>query len=434
MPYYSIVPPESDPPKPATPKPDRYLSVQDDDDVARAEVEQLVDVVAANGGGELSSELALDLLLNSIVEQARLATGASGAAIALVRDGEMVCRATAGPTAPDLGVKLDTRLGLSGACVSTGQIQVCDDTEADPRVDAVASRQLGARSILIIPLFESVEILGVFEIFSTRPSAFSQRDIHTMQALSRKILKDRDTAAKRLSADGVNWTRDTEKAPWHPRLWFSSVVYRGRMWVLGGWSNNPSRNWGDVWHSRDGKEWTRLRSKVVWKERVMGEFKEGTMNVLVATTVVEVGIDVPNASVMVIEHAERFGLSQLHQLRGRVGRGSGRSRCILLTDGRLSEEGEKRLRVMEATTDGFRIAEADLEIRGPGDFLGTRQAGLPDFRVANILRDARVLEEARREAFLVVEKDPDLSRPEHARLRAELLHRWGGRLELAGIA
>ena len=170
------------------------------------------------------------------------------------------------------------------------------------------------------------------------------------------------------------------------------------------------------------------------KEGVMRSFKTGEIDVLVATTVIEVGIDVPNATIMVIEHAERFGLSQLHQLRGRVGRGSGKSRCILLTDGRLSEEGEKRLRVMEGTTDGFRIAEADLEIRGPGDFLGTRQAGLPDFRVANILRDGRVLEEARQEAFAVVEHDPDLSLPEHARLRAELVHRWGGRLELAGIA
>jgi ATP-dependent DNA helicase RecG len=170
------------------------------------------------------------------------------------------------------------------------------------------------------------------------------------------------------------------------------------------------------------------------KEAVMRSFKAGEIDVLVATTVIEVGIDVPNATIMVIEHAERFGLSQLHQLRGRVGRGSGMSRCILLTEGRLSEEGEKRLRVMERTGDGFRIAEADLEIRGPGDFLGTRQAGLPDFRVANILRDGRVLEEARKEAFAVVERDPNLSLPEHARLREELVRRWGGRLELAGIA
>ena len=137
---------------------------------------------------------------------------------------------------------------------------------------------------------------------------------------------------------------------------------------------------------------------------------------------------------MVIEHAERFGLSQLHQLRGRVGRGSSRSRCVLLTTGKLSEDGKKRLKVMEATSDGFRIAEADLEIRGPGDFLGTRQAGLPDFRVANILRDGRALEEARAEAFALVERDPALSLPDHARLREELARRWGGRLELAGIA
>jgi ATP-dependent DNA helicase RecG len=176
------------------------------------------------------------------------------------------------------------------------------------------------------------------------------------------------------------------------------------------------------------------RMKPEEKESVMGAFKAGETDILVATTVIEVGIDVPNATVMVIEHAERFGLSQLHQLRGRVGRGSEKSRCILLSSGHLSEDGEKRLRVMESTNDGFRIAEADLEIRGPGDFLGTRQAGLPDFRVANILRDGRILETAREEAFALVEKDPGLAAAEHVLLRQELARRWGGRLELAAIA
>ena len=136
---------------------------------------------------------------------------------------------------------------------------------------------------------------------------------------------------------------------------------------------------------------------------------------------------------MVIEHAERFGLSQLHQLRGRVGRGAAKSRCVLLTPGKLSEDGEKRLRVMESTTDGFRIAEADLEIRGPGDFLGTRQSGLPDFRVANILRDGTILEQARQTAFDLLEKDPDLSGSGNAGLRNELIRRWGQRLELGAI-
>jgi len=169
------------------------------------------------------------------------------------------------------------------------------------------------------------------------------------------------------------------------------------------------------------------------KEAVMSAFKARDVDILVATTVIEVGIDVPNATLMIIEHAERFGLSQLHQLRGRVGRGQARSRCILLTPGRLSEDGEKRLRVMEATTDGFRIAEADLEIRGPGDFLGTRQSGMPDFRVANILRDGALLEHARRVAFELLEADGELSSNEHAPLREELLRRWGKRLELAAI-
>jgi ATP-dependent DNA helicase RecG len=169
------------------------------------------------------------------------------------------------------------------------------------------------------------------------------------------------------------------------------------------------------------------------KETVMTAFKSREVDILVATTVIEVGIDVPNATLMIIEHAERFGLSQLHQLRGRVGRGHAKSRCILLTPGKMSEDGEKRLRVMESTSDGFRIAEADLEIRGPGDFLGTRQSGMPDFRVANILRDGGILEHARRAAFELLESDPELSAAGHVSLREELLRRWGQRLELASI-
>jgi ATP-dependent DNA helicase RecG len=176
------------------------------------------------------------------------------------------------------------------------------------------------------------------------------------------------------------------------------------------------------------------RLKPEEKEAVMHSFKLREIDILVATTVIEVGIDVPNATVMVVEHADRFGLSQLHQLRGRVGRGHKLSRCILLAEGALSEEAQRRLKVMEGTTDGFRIAEADLELRGPGDFLGTRQAGLPDFHAANILRDARILEEARQEAFALVEKDPRLSSVANSALREELLRRWGGRLELAGVA
>jgi ATP-dependent DNA helicase RecG len=175
------------------------------------------------------------------------------------------------------------------------------------------------------------------------------------------------------------------------------------------------------------------RLNPVEKEAVMASFTSREFDILVSTTVIEVGIDVPNATLMVIEHAERFGLSQLHQLRGRVGRGNEKSYCILMTTGKLSEDGEKRLRVMESTGDGFRIAEADLEIRGPGDFLGTRQAGMPDFRVANILRDGTLLEKARRAAFDLLEHDPALTDTAHVPLHDELLRRWGKRLELATI-
>ncbi len=142
------------------------------------------------------------------------------------------------------------------------------------------------------------------------------------------------------------------------------------------------------------------------KEQAMAAFTRGETQVLVATTVVEVGVDVPNASVMVIEHAERFGLAQLHQLRGRVGRGAASSTCVLLAHGRLSEVARARLETMVATEDGFVIAEKDLAIRGPGDFFGTRQWGMPALRVANLLRDAALLERARDEAERLVEPGP----------------------------
>jgi ATP-dependent DNA helicase RecG len=138
------------------------------------------------------------------------------------------------------------------------------------------------------------------------------------------------------------------------------------------------------------------------KEQVMRMFQKGELQILVATTVIEVGVDVPNATVMVIEHAERFGLAQLHQLRGRIGRGAAKSYCILLTGGKVTEDGQKRLDAMVRTNDGFQIAELDLELRGPGEFFGTRQAGLPSFRVANIIRDAELLEAAKREAAAVL--------------------------------
>ena len=172
------------------------------------------------------------------------------------------------------------------------------------------------------------------------------------------------------------------------------------------------------------------RMKPAEKEEIMTRFKNREIDILVATTVIEVGIDVPNATVMLVEHAERFGLAQLHQLRGRVGRGEAGSLCILLKSYKCSEDGEKRLEVMRTTNDGFRIAEADLEIRGPGEFLGTRQSGLPDFRVANILRDGRVLEEARQDAFTYAESREFR---ESEQIRSVLKERWGNRLELASI-
>ncbi len=164
------------------------------------------------------------------------------------------------------------------------------------------------------------------------------------------------------------------------------------------------------------------------REAVMTQFKSGEIDILVATTVIEVGIDVPNASLMLIVHAERFGLAQLHQLRGRIGRGGYDSYCLLMAYPTFSEEAKRRLKAMEATSDGFRIAEEDLAIRGPGDFFGTRQSGIPDLKIANIIRDIKELETARKEAFDLIEAEPGLNR--YPLLKENLQKKWRGRLEL----
>jgi ATP-dependent DNA helicase RecG len=161
------------------------------------------------------------------------------------------------------------------------------------------------------------------------------------------------------------------------------------------------------------------------KDQVMRMFQKGELQILVATTVIDVGVDVPNATVMVIEHAERFGLAQLHQLRGRIGRGAAKSYCVLMTGGKVTEEGERRLDAMVRTNDGFQIAELDLELRGPGEFFGTRQAGMPSFRVANLIRDRKLLELAKREAAAVMAgPNSEVTQVEISRALVALRTRW----------
>jgi ATP-dependent DNA helicase RecG len=170
------------------------------------------------------------------------------------------------------------------------------------------------------------------------------------------------------------------------------------------------------------------------KDVVMARFQRGEIDILVATTVIEVGVDVPNATVMVVEHAERFGLSQLHQLRGRIGRGAHKSYCVLMTGGKISPEGQRRLNAMVRTQDGFAIAELDLELRGPGEFFGTKQAGAPSFRVANLIRDRKLLELARTEAQrIVLDEDKQISPAERSTVMFHLKTHWQRRYGLIEV-
>ena len=166
------------------------------------------------------------------------------------------------------------------------------------------------------------------------------------------------------------------------------------------------------------------------KENVMEAFKRGDTRILVSTTVIEVGVDVPNATIMLIEHAERFGLTQLHQLRGRVGRGVKQSYCILVAYDMATSEAQRRLQTLVETNDGFRIAETDLELRGPGEFFGTRQHGMPEFRIADILTDGKLLMSARDEAFNLLRADPELSQPSHLATRQWLYKLYGDKLAM----
>jgi len=174
------------------------------------------------------------------------------------------------------------------------------------------------------------------------------------------------------------------------------------------------------------------RMKPAEKEAVMEQFRAGELDILVSTTVIEVGVDVPNAAVIVIEDADRFGLAQLHQLRGRVGRSEHQSFCILIANPK-SEDGQRRMDIMARTNNGFIIAEEDLKIRGPGEIFGTKQSGMPSFRVADLVKDMGLLEVARQEAFRVLEQDPDLSKPEHEALR-DAVSRFRHRFALATVS
>ncbi len=156
------------------------------------------------------------------------------------------------------------------------------------------------------------------------------------------------------------------------------------------------------------------------KDLEMQRFAKNQSQILLSTTVIEVGIDIPNATVMVIENAERFGLSQLHQLRGRVGRGGNQSYCILMSKYELTSDGRKRLNAMVSTNDGFEIANIDLQLRGPGDIQGTQQSGMLDFKIADLAKDEKLVSYTRNLAIQILDDDPDLQKPEHQRLKAKV--------------
>jgi ATP-dependent DNA helicase RecG len=170
------------------------------------------------------------------------------------------------------------------------------------------------------------------------------------------------------------------------------------------------------------------------KDIIMKKFAKGEINVLVSTTIIEVGVDVPNATIMLIEHAERFGLSQLHQLRGRVGRSSKKSYCILKTPHNIGENAIQRMKIMSETNDGFKIAEEDLKIRGWGDFLGIKQSGMPEFNLANPIRDQKILQQARADAVNLVKSDPRLNLKEHKILKNIIINKYSEKLKLMNVS
>lgn len=175
------------------------------------------------------------------------------------------------------------------------------------------------------------------------------------------------------------------------------------------------------------------RMKSDEKEATMAMFKNGDIDLLVSTTVIEVGVDVPNATVMIIEHAERFGLAQLHQLRGRVGRGEKQSYCVLIGYGAVSGDARQRLEIMAETTDGFKIADKDLELRGPGEYFGAKQSGLPELKIADVIEDVELLKSARREAFHLIEQDPVLSNRESLNTRSYFTKHCREKFDLSRI-
>lgn len=308
---------------------------------------------------------------------------------------------------PDTIVMTATPIPRTLALTLYGDLDVSVIDELPPGRTPIVTRRVGSDRILEVWEFARKQVLAGHQVYVVYPVIEEQNESEAEEATE-------STAAKRTSSRSRQTAAKKPSKPKQQSLW-SGLKAAVQMYEELQHEIFPDLRVG-LLHGRLNPE---------EKEVVMNRFSRGEIDILVSTTVIEVGVDVPNANLMVIEHADRFGLSQLHQLRGRIGRGAAKSYCLLATAGRVSPEADQRLDAMVRTSNGFEIAELDLELRGPGEFFGTRQAGMPDFRVSNIVRDQDILQLAKDEAAVVAAgPSAQLSAEELAGALAHLRTHW----------
>ena len=297
----------------------------------------------------------------------------------------------------------------------------------------------GRQAYVVYPVIESAGEEGDHLASDPDPQENGAPGASARRAAGKQNLARKEIATTRRGRSGFQITRLPDR-PIARSLQASLAGMPDTLPKLSAGGKSPLKSATDMYEELRKKIFPDLRIGLLHgrlssdeKELAMARFQRGEIDVLVATTVIEVGVDVPNATVMVIEHAERFGLSQLHQLRGRIGRGAHKSYCVLMTGGKITPQGQQRLDAMARTQDGFAIAELDLELRGPGEFFGTKQAGAPSFRVANLIRDRALLEHARGEAQRIVQDDVSISKMERNTVMSHLKTHWQRRYGLVEV-